>query len=326
LGEGRHDTLRATQRYHAGFGEWWKNRDTNRRQTRRSGRYAPDVAGRSRFTLAPSTGDDRWNKARIVVQSLKTGERKILIEGGSAARYVPTGHIVYAPTRRLSIRLRRCVNISWQRADGTGVAEQLVKAEAGSIPVPEAWSPTGKHFLFTVGKGNGASLWTLSMQDKKSALFAESASRFLARAVFSPDGRWVAYSSSETGRGEIFVQPFHATGAKYQISKDGGRQPLWSPDGKELFYSPTLAGLGKLVSVKIATQPSFTFGNPTPISVDGIIPSAGGAVRDFDITPDGKYFIVVKAAGLAQSDSRTPLKIQVVLNWFRELQDRVPVK
>jgi len=418
------------------------------------------------FTLATSViGDDRWNRARIVVQSLKTGERKPLIEGGSSARYVPTGHIVYAfngtlfavpfDVKRLAVTggsslvlegVRRFTNpgqtgvahfsisdtgsliyipgpvagtagslqnplvlidrsgnaksiplppgpyrtprvspdgkriafwtngpkeysvwiyelsgatsmrrlniggasrypiwsadnqhvafqnvrddgidISWQLADGTGVAEQLVKAEVGLAPVPEVWSPTSQNFLFSIGKENGGaiSLRTFSMPDKKSAVFAESESRLVARSVFSPNGRWVAYQSSETGRNEIFVQPFPVTGTKYQVSKDGGRQPLWSPDVKELFYNSTLAGVGRLVSVKIATQPSFTFGNPTPIPVDGILPSGGGGVRDFDITPDGK-FIVVKT-GLLPSD-RTPLQVQVVLNWFRELQERVPVK
>jgi len=93
------------------------------------------------------------------------------------------------------------IDISWQRADGTGLVEQLVKVDAGSTPWPDAWSPISQNFLFSIDKPNrGTSLWTLSTQGKKSALFAESASRFVARSVFSPDGRWVAYQSNKTGQ------------------------------------------------------------------------------------------------------------------------------
>jgi hypothetical protein len=141
----------------------------------------------------------------------------------------------------------------------------------------------------------------------------------------------VAYQSDET-RGpfnfEIYVQPYPSTGAKYQISKGstrlegGGQNPLWSLDGRELFYQ---AG-GKLMVVRVLTQPSFSFANPSALPIEGFNqPTAGGA-RNYDITPDGKQFIMVLPADRNQSARRTPLQIQVVLNWFEELKQLVPVK
>lgn len=145
------------------------------------------------------------------------------------------------------------LGIFWQRADGTGTAERLTKPEQGTSNVAESWSPKGEQFLFSVIKASNNSLWTFSLQDKKATPFGGVLSSNPSGAVFSPDGRWVAYQSNEAGRLDaVCVQPFPATGAKYQISKgDDGHHPLWSPDGSELFYIP---GPGQFVVVSIATQ------------------------------------------------------------------------
>jgi WD40-like Beta Propeller Repeat len=116
-------------------------------------------------------------------------------------------------------------------------------------------------------------------------------------SAFSPDGRWFAYVSGEaTGASgfQVFVQPFPPTGAQYQITTEGGSNPVWSPDGKQLFYNtvagPTqTAAPGKLVAVDIRTEPSFSFGKPVPIPITGAI--LGGAGTNYDITPDGKHFV-----------------------------------
>ena len=83
-------------------------------------------------------------------------------------------------------------------------------------------------------------MWTFSLQDKKATPFGGVQSSNPITAVFSPDGRWVAYSSNETGRPAVYVQPFPADGTKYQLPKDTNDEhhPLWSPDGRELFYVP----------------------------------------------------------------------------------------
>jgi serine/threonine-protein kinase len=135
----------------------------------------------------------------------------------------------------------------------------------------------------------------------------------------------VAYSAGESGAlgvDSLFVQPFPTTGAKYQISKAGGIHPVWSPDGKELFYG---AGVGQMVAVSVTTRPTFTFGNPVPMTM---IPFERGAAfeRSSDITRDGKRFLGVVAAGQTASGAPAAPQIQVVLNWFTELQQRVPTR
>ena len=99
------------------------------------------------------------------------------------------------------------------------------------------------------------SLWVLSLPEGKTEPFNGARSTRPMNAVFSPDGRWVAYGSDESGTDAVYVQPFPATGAKYQISRgDVGHHALWSRDGKQLFYIP---GPGRFVVVNVTTQPSL---------------------------------------------------------------------
>jgi len=122
---------------------------------------------------------------------------------------------------------------------------------------------------------------------------------------------------------QIFVQPFPPTGAKYQISTDGGRAPVWSADGKIIYHNP---GTNRFAAVDVNTEPSFSFGKPVVIPIDGTVHPP--TERNFDITPDGKQFFVILPASTTNANSTKPptQQINVVLNWFRELQERVPVK
>ena len=128
--------------------------------------------------------------------------------------------------------------VFWQPADG-GTAERLTTPEPGTSHVPESWSPDGQVLLFSATKDFVSSLWTLSLRDRKATPFGDvKGSSLPTNAMFSPDGRWVAYQIGEPERAEgtTYVQPFPPTGTKYQIAR-GGR-PLWSRDGKELFFVP----------------------------------------------------------------------------------------
>jgi Tol biopolymer transport system component len=133
----------------------------------------------------------------------------------------------------------------------------------------------------------------------------------------------VAYSAGEAGvgAGSVFVQPFPATGAKYQISKTFGIHPTWSPDGKELFYSSAPA---QFVAVSVTTRPTFTFGNPASVPRP-FVNRGPGFERDYDITLDGKRFLAVAAEQTASGAPAAP-QIQVVLNWQEELKQRVPTR
>jgi serine/threonine-protein kinase len=246
------------------------------------------------------------------------------LAGGSAPRQLTLGGNSQVPVwshdgLRVAFRSNRegDDSIFWQKADGTGTAERLTKAEAGTYHVPQSWSPDGKSLAYFAIKGGGAAVWVLSVEDKKAALFAEGA----VQPAFSPDGRWLAYRSMETGRAQIFVQPFPATGAKYPVVQGG--HPFWSHDGNELFYNPAAGQIGV---VRINTRPTFSFGEPTVFSVAGLqSKNPAQNPRVWDIAPDGKRLMGVTDA----TESATPgedrnRQIEVVLNWFTDLKARVP--
>jgi len=220
--------------------------------------------------------------------------------------------------------------IAWQRADGSGAPEWLTKAEEGADHVPQSWSPTGNTLLFSV-TGEGMAVWTLSMSDKTTTPFSDvhASMPFPPGADFSPDGRWVAYSyaTGANANSAVFVQPFPATGAKYQISsEDDGHHPLWSPEGKELFYIP---GPRRFVSVQVTTQPSFTFRRVNDRAIEEHESPFEAPVyeRNYDMTPDGRRFIrVVGLSEPVRSATPSPAQLQIVLNWFEELKRLVPAK
>jgi len=206
-----------------------------------------------------------------------------------------------------------------QRADGTGAVVRLAKAEAGVEYIPESWSPTGDHLLFTAMKGAEATLSVLSLRDGSIAPFGGVKSGRPVTAVFSPDGKWVAYSTdADRTEGFVYVQPFPATGEIRQISKDGenGHHPMWAPGGKELLYVPQV---GRLVVVSISTTPTFTFSDPKPVPRRFAV-SNPVTERPWDIAPDGRILSIYDS-----TLSMTP-EIRVVLDWFDELRARVPIR
>jgi len=207
-----------------------------------------------------------------------------------------------------------------QSVDG-GTAVRLTKPDSGTSHVPESYSPTGEILLFNVAGSATTSLWTLSVQDRKATPFSDVRSSYPSNAAFSPNGRWVAYQAGDGSAGEAttYMEPFPPTGTKYEIAR-GGR-PLWSRDGKQLFYVPAA---GEFRVVTVTTQPTFRVTNPVAIPRGfGIADPA--RPRPFDITPEGRI-IGIGAAGMSQSASGPSGEIHVVLNWFDELRTRVPQK
>ena len=184
-------------------------------------------------------GSDDGKEASIWIYELSgtSSMRRLTFEGQGHNRFP----VWSADSQRVAFQSDRegDLGIFWQRADGTGTAERLTKADEGASHIPESWAPDGERFLYNAGKGGATSLWVFSLKDRKAARFdaVESPASTLTGAVFSPDGRWVAYASRE-GRtsSAVYVQPFPPTGAKYQISKNAedGHHPVWSPDGAEL--------------------------------------------------------------------------------------------
>jgi serine/threonine-protein kinase len=277
-------------------------------------RLSPD-----RKRVAVST-DDKESNVWIIDLAGDTAPRQLTLGGSN--RYP----VWSADSQRVVFQSDRegDFGIFWQKADGTGTAERLTKPDQGLAHIPDSFSPDGTRLAYTAVKGTEAGVWIFSLQDKKSTAFAEKASAFIGRAAFSPDSHWLAYQYSGNGATQIFVQPFPATGAMYPIAKGG--QPFWSPDGRELIYNPAAGQIG---AISITTKPTFAFGEPV------LLPGGTGGLqsknpvtepRVWDFAPDGKQLIGVADANSGQTSAGALSQIQVVLNWFTDLKQRVPVK
>ena len=216
--------------------------------------------------------------------------------------------------------------IFWQLADGSRPAERLWKTNEPTVqPLPEAWSPDGKTLLFTAvipPLDSRIMAFSIDGRQPQPALSPDLPAR---QSSLSRDGKWIAYSSSEIGnRGEIFVQPYPPTGAKYQISTEGGRTPLWAPNGQRLYYWANLKQ--QFVAVEIQTQPTFTIGNRTVVPIEGFYSPGYLGERNYDVSPDGKQFVVITLPETRSREGTRPPATQIegVLNWFEELKARVP--
>ena len=135
---------------------------------------------------------------------------------------------------------------------------------------------------------------------------------------FSPDGRFVAYTSNESGKYEVYVQPFpEATGGKWMVSKGGGSQPRWRRDGKELFY---VSADSQLMAVEVSLNPAFQHGNPKALFHAPILGGGGISVNvtRYDVTADGKKFLINAEPNEVTPAQATP--ITVVLNWTAGLR------
>jgi hypothetical protein len=424
------------------------------------------------FSLARGSSLDRWQKSQIAIQSLETGERRVLVDGASDGRYVPTGHLLYAlggvvfarrfdpvnlrvlgepvpviegvrrslagtPTgiaqfsvsnngslvyipgpvsaigNQLTLALldqnggaqalrappgahreprvspdgkqiaygsddargssifvydvsvdsavRRLplegnsrypvwspdgtriafqsdrsgdAGIFVERADGSGTPEQLTTPERGTAHIPESWSPDGKSLLFSANRDLTFASMLLSLDDRKTVPFAGIQSFVPINAVFSPDGRWVAYMArtSTAALTQVFVQPFPPTGIVHQIGRsfmaNSVTQPFWSRDGRQIYYLP---GPAQLAVLGVTTRPAFTFTEPRllPRGPTGFVnPPAG--VRQLDAAPDGRVLALIDA-GPAETSGQEPAAAPtpnyvIVLNWLEEVKQRVPPK
>jgi serine/threonine protein kinase/Tol biopolymer transport system component len=203
-------------------------------------------------------------------------------------------------------------NIFWQVADGSGGLERLTIGQDDQGPT--SWSPNGQLLAFNdVNPNNRFEIWVLRIGDRKLQPFLRTS--FNNRAArFSPDGRWLAYLSDESGRYEVYVQAYPGPGGKWQISTEGGTGPVWNPNGPELFYRSG----NKMMKVDIATQPGFAPGTPQVLFEGGYEADVPGA--NYDVSPDGQRFLMIKA----NEQQSAPTQINVVLNWFEELKQKVP--
>jgi Tol biopolymer transport system component len=204
-------------------------------------------------------------------------------------------------------------SLFWKSADGSGMADQLTTSQQRQVP--QSWSPDGKLLAFSeVHPTSNGDIWVLPLEgEREPQLFLQTPFNETL-PVFSPDGHWLAYRSNESGRNEVYVQPYPGPGGKWQISTEGGTEPLWARNGGELFY---LNG-EQMMAVDITTQPGFSAGTPHLLFEGQYHLQAGTAPASYAVTADGQQFIMIKAAAQAR-------QINVVLNWFEELKRLVPI-
>jgi serine/threonine-protein kinase len=389
------------------------------------------------FTIHPPSG--RIDESRIAALSLKTGDRKILVQGGIYGRYVPTGHLVFASGgsmfaapfdvgkleligpaaavlddvrmhwgsgaahfdfsragtamyvtpqnplataalqwvdrkgdaapvtstrrafraaalspdgRRLAVQVQEpngmdlwlldIARQAWSRLtfakdngdpvwspDGTRIAFTsnrdgpynlyLIAADGGGVErlttsaswqFPSSWSPDGRVLLF----GNSHpewDIWEVPVDGGSPPRPLVVAPQVQGGARFSPDGRWLAYESDESGRTEVYVRAHGRSDRRWTISTEGGSAPLWSHMGREIVYKNGT----KILAVPVATTPRFKAGVPA------VLFDRGKRVQGYDVTPDGQRFVI------AEDAETEPERLQIVFipDWFQELKAKVPV-
>jgi eukaryotic-like serine/threonine-protein kinase len=214
----------------------------------------------------------------------------------------------------------------WKRADGTGDAQRLTETKGRKWP--DSWSPDGKILAFDQLKSNSADSWdilTMTMEgNEKSGWKPSEPKPFLSGpftynlAAFSPDGRWLAYTSNESGNYEVYVRPFPGPGGKWEIST-GGSLPKWSRNGKELFYRTEDSKI--MVASYSASGESFHADKSQLWSLVQFT-DLGGSINDFDLEPSGKRIVVLR--GSATGETSPVNKVSFIFNFFDELRRKVP--
>jgi eukaryotic-like serine/threonine-protein kinase len=278
-----------------------------------SPRLSPDG---SRFLVWTQGDRNVW------VHELSRGvTTRLTFEGRNArAIWTPDGtRITYASAGPGS------ENLFWRPSDGSGTADRLASSE--SQQAPGAWTPDGKTLLFMQGEAStGYDIWALPLEgNRKPQPFLQTPFNELY-VDLSPDGHWLAYVSNQSGRAEVYVQPYPGPGARQQISVDGGTAPAWSRDGRELFYITTTtvggqAALTKMMAVPVQLKPTFTAGTPRTL-FEGRY-GATANVRGYDVAPDGRRFLMV------QQKDRPAMRVAdmiIVQNWIEELKQKVRPK
>jgi Tol biopolymer transport system component len=223
--------------------------------------------------------------------------------------WTPDGRrVTYASNRAEPWRL------FWKPADGSGKEEMLLTS-GGSDQQPYSWSPDGKVLVY---QGTTAQdIWILPMDGERQPRPFLQTPASEVDASFSPDGRWLAYASNESGRYEIYVQPFPSSGGKWQISTEGGREPLWARNGHELFYRSG----EKMMVADVTARATFTTTTPR-LLFQGPYLRTPTISPEYDVTADGQRFLMVQP-----SEQHPPAtEFNVVLNWFEELKRRVPAQ
>jgi serine/threonine-protein kinase len=207
-------------------------------------------------------------------------------------------------------------NVFRARADGSGSVETLTRSKNWQNIV--TYAPDGRSLLFTEQTANSASdIWMLPLgspgEEPREPRPVIATSAIELSPALSPDGRWLAYSSTESRKQEIYVRPYPSLGRKWPISTGGGAMPVWAPNGRELYYRN-----GKMVmAVRIQTSPDFVPGTPRPLFE--LPQTVAELLATFSVSPDGQSFYFIEG----DEHETAPPQIVVVVDWLREVEAKV---
>jgi Tol biopolymer transport system component/tRNA A-37 threonylcarbamoyl transferase component Bud32 len=206
-------------------------------------------------------------------------------------------------------------------ADGTGVPEALTEHLQGGYP--QSLAPGGKSLIYysSSTQGSQGGIYQLPLEPKGPAQPLLADSKFRQACVdLSPDGRWIAYVSGESGHDEIYVRPFPAVNdGRWQISSGGGTRPAWARSGRELFF---LDAANRMSVIAVQPGSAFSFGTPKTL-FDASPYYESGVFRSYDVSADGKRFLMVRDAA---GDTNGAQSIVVVSHWAEEVKAKMPAQ
>ena len=209
--------------------------------------------------------------------------------------------------------------VYWQAADGSGVAEPLTE-KSNALMMPSDFSSDGTTLIYEPTLPP-MDIWMVPVAGPRTAAVALlNGPSNETNATVSPDGRWLAYESNESGQVEIYVRPFpHVNTGRWQISTRGGTRAQWSPDGRELFFYVGAGTRGTLMAVPVESGSTFRAGVPRMLFEGNYpAPNTGGGL--YDVSRDGQRFLMIKG----EDAESAPRHLTVVLNWLEELKRLVP--
>jgi len=270
---------------------------------------------------------DNTNDAHVVVIDLQRGTSTRLTFGDGADDgnpiWTPDGaRIVFSSSRG-----GNAPNLYWKAWDGTGQAQRLTTSENPQTPM--SWSADGELVFHELRGGGNAKIGMISLSDADQPTWIIETEFSEGSPEVSPDGRWLAYSSNESGQDEIYVRPFpNVERGKWLVSQDGGQTATWGPSGTELFFRKGyFAGQQSMMVVEAETDPTFNPSTLRAVFSDAryLMATTAHAGRTFDIDPSGERFLMITDPRFQEIGDAVSAPTTVVLDWFEELNARVPV-
>ena len=281
----------------------------------RSLRLSPD-GRRLALTIGPSAAGDLW-----VYDLEGRPPTPLTFEGHNLYPvWMPDGTRVAFQSDRAGVR-----NLFSMPADGSTLDPEPLLTSP-NLQAPASWSPDGRELIFFEQRPEtGFDILALPIEGEREPRVVVGTEYEEGDAVLSPDGRWLAYLSNVTGGPEIWVLPYPGPGAPLRISPNGGTEPVWARDGRELFYveGNRIEG-SKMMAVSVETEPAFRFQPPEELFEGGFVMYLTVS-RIYDVAPDGR-FAMIHSAAAATTGTGAPSEVIFVQNWFDELRRLVPTR